>query len=161
MYNLNLVAMKKMFLIIGLVSGIAFYMPTKQVQAQCPNLDFSSKTMENWRCYAGSCSGGNYIITPVTQIPWRVSIMDAEQLLADNMLYDENCPKIPKVPEGHRFSCRIGNKSAGSEVDAIEYEMTVDSSSSLLLLSFAYVMENPGHNLSDQPQFTMKIKDSL
>ena len=151
--------MRKHHFFIGLVAGIALFVPAKMA-AQCPNLNFGSGTLDNWQCYAGSCAGGNYYSTPVAPIPGKHTIMDAAELISKGQFFDENCNKIPKVPDGYNYSCRIGDDSRNAETNGIEYEMTVDSNNSLLILSFAFVMENPGHSLPDQPHFTMKIMDS-
>jgi gliding motility-associated-like protein len=37
--------------------------------------------------------------------------------------------------------------------------MTIDSSNALLILHFAWVMQDPNHGQPDQPQFSMRIKD--
>ena len=154
--------MKKIVVFSSLVSGISFFMPAKILAqvSSCPNLDFSYGTAQHWQCYVGSSSGGNYHVQRSPAVPGRHTIMDFEALIAADELYDEQCQKIQKVPKGYRFSARIGNSDTGAEVDAMEYEMRVDSMNSLLILSFAWVMENGGHAPSEQPQFTMKIVDS-
>ena len=126
----------------------------------CPNLNFGYGTFDYWQCYAGSCVNGNYQIQPTLPQQGRIDIMNAITLQQNGQFYDENFPTIPKVPDGFFYSCRIGNDSAGAKVNAIEYEMTVDSNS-LLIVNFAWVMQNvAGHNPNEQPQFNVIIKDS-
>ena len=155
--------MRKVIFLTSLVSGISFFMPAKILAqwGQCPNLDFTYGTMLYWQCYTGSCAGGNYTVEPSAPIPERHTVMNLEALLATNQLYDEQCNKIEKVPKGYSFSCRVGNDVAGAKVDAIEYTLTVDSMSSMFILSFAWVMRKPGYAPNDPPQFTMKITDSV
>ena len=151
--------MKKENLLFRVIMGGLFVLPLLG-WAQCPNLNFSMGNLTNWQCYAGSCANGNYFVAPTAPIPGKHTIMNGITLLNSGQFYDENCNKIPKVPDGYLYSCRIGNSGTGAEVDGIEYEITVDSNNSLLILSYACVLENPGHFLSDQPRFTMGITDS-
>ncbi|MCL2131579.1 MAG: T9SS type A sorting domain-containing protein [Lentimicrobiaceae bacterium] len=151
--------MKKLSFI---VLGAAVFLSAASVKAQtCPNLNFSYGTLANWQCYSGSCAYGSNSINPTAAIPGRHTIMDADALQKTGQFYDEECPMLPKVPDGFNFSCKIGNSGTGSEVDAIEYEMVVDSNNSLLMLYFAFVLQKAGHGQNDQPQFSMTIKDSL
>ena len=146
--------MKKQYFLIGLMAGISF-LPVKMA-AQCPNLNFSMGSLANWQCYSGS--SGNEAV-PVAPISGKHTIMNAITLLNSGQFMDENCNKIPKVPDGYLYSCRIGNVGyAGT--NAIAYEMTVDSNNSLLVVSFAWVMNKAGHLPNDQPQITLKITDS-
>ena len=152
--------MKKVNLLVEMVMGTLLMFPVV-VWSQCPNLNFSYGNLSNWQCYHGSCAGQNYQVSPSARIPGRIDIMSKAQLEQSGKLYDEYCNKLKKVPESYSFSCRVGNDSTGSQVDGIEYEMLVDSNNSLLILSYAWVMENPGHSLADQPQYKMTLKDSL
>ena len=154
--------MKQVNLVVRMVMGGLLMLPLMgwSQATLCPNLDLSTGTLQHWQCYVGENGGGNYFVQKSPAVPGRHTIMNLEVLLATNQLYDEACNTIEKVPKGFSYSVRIGNAISGSEVDAIEYEMVVDSMSSLLILSFAWVMEDPSHNPSEQPQFTMKITDS-
>jgi hypothetical protein len=87
--------------------------------------------------------------------------MDASSLIISSIMQDENCIVIPKVPTGFSYSARVGNSAIGAEMEALEYTMRIDSMNSLLILHFAWAMEDPSHEPSAQPKFTMTIKDSL
>jgi len=138
--------MKKLFLLIGLALNVPFFTPTKLHSQSCPNLNFSMGNFTGWQGY-GDMDG--------------FAIMNAQQLIQNNDMYDEYCPVIPKVPNGFMYSAKIGNNSAGVKTSALEYTLRVDSSNSLLILHFAYVMQKSDHPLGQQPQFTMQIRDSL
>jgi gliding motility-associated-like protein len=127
---------------------------------QCPNLNFGMASFTNWDCYAGSCGSG-IVINPSPPMGGRHTIINMAQEMQAGTEYDEICTSIPKVPSGFAYSCRVGNSAIGAEMEAIEYTMTVDSLNSLLILYFAWVMEDPAHTPSAQPQFTMTVKDSL
>jgi len=156
--------MKRKSFLLGVVLGGLFFLPAKVwAQAEvCPNINFSYGTLTFWQCYQGSCAGTSYWVTPGHQIPGKIDIMNRTTLEANGQLYDEYCPVIPKVPDGYNFSCRIGNSNAGSEVDAVEYTLTVDSNSSLLMIGFAWVMEYPaGHSgFYGVPGMIAKLKDA-
>lgn len=57
-------------------------------------------------------------------------------------------------------SVRLGNWSNGAEAEMIEYDYYVDpQSSSILLLNYAVVLQNPGHAKQEQPRFTLRLMD--
>ena len=64
------------------------------------------------------------------------------------------------VCPGTRSSVRLGNWNAGSEAEALEYYLYIDTNLyAFLLLHYAVVLQNPDHGSSDQPHFTMEIRD--
>ena len=152
--------MKKSFLIVGLSVGISVCMPTKlwSQWGNCTNLNFNMGNFTYWQGYTGTWNTGPQ---PSAITGNRHEIMDAAYLQTLNQFYDGACPKIPKVPTGFNYSAKLGNTSTSAELEALEYVMTVDSSNSLLVLHFAWVMENPNHPPNQQPMFTMEIRDSL
>jgi gliding motility-associated-like protein len=153
--------MKWLYVIGMFLSGLFFLQTSIQAQqGNCPNLNFSYANFNYWQAYVGSCGSG-IKIDPSAATPGRHTIMDAAQLMMTGQMQDENCIVIPKVPTGFNYSARLGNSVTGAEMEALEYTMTVDSTNSLLILHFAWAMEDPSHEPADQPQFTMTIRDSL
>ena len=141
-------------LVIALLSNLSY------IQSQsCPNINFSQGNFTNWQCYLGSCSNGT-IINKSAHTPGRHSIMDAALLTLTNQMQDENCPAIPKVPVGFAYSARVGNSEIGAEMEAIEYTLTVDSSNSLLIVHFAWILEATEHAPEEQPKFSIIIRDT-
>ncbi|MDR1793255.1 MAG: gliding motility-associated C-terminal domain-containing protein [Bacteroidales bacterium] len=126
----------------------------------CPNIDFTYGNFTNWQCYAGNCAGGTNIEATTAPIPAQHSIINAAAELAAGTLPDEQCPGILKVMQGKNYSCKLGNSAVGAQTEGIEYTLTVDSNSSLLMLSFAWVLQKAGHDESAQPKFTMDVKDA-
>lgn len=62
------------------------------------------------------------------------------------------------VPEGEIASVRLGNELDGGEADRIEYKYTVDASTSaVLILKYAVVLEDPDHNEARQPKFELEV----
>ena len=145
--------MKKILISLALTFSAYF------AQSQCPNLNFSMGNFTNWQGYIGSCRD-SININPSAITPGRHTIMHGAQLLAANQLYDEHCLKIKKVPDNFAYSAKIGNAGTGAEMEALEYTMTVDSINSLLLIHYAWVMEDPSHNPEEQPRFSIQIRDS-
>ncbi|MDR0605903.1 MAG: gliding motility-associated C-terminal domain-containing protein [Bacteroidales bacterium] len=153
--------MKKLHLLVGLIMSVLVSMPiTMQAQLTCPNLNFSMATFTYWQPYLGSCGSG-ININPSSPTAGRHTIMDAQQLMMTGQMQDERCMSIPKVPTGFNYSAKLGNENIGAEMEALEYTMFIDSTNSLLILHFAWAMEDPSHDPAAQPKFTMTIKDSM
>lgn len=61
-------------------------------------------------------------------------------------------------PEGALASVRLGNWNIGSEAEQITYTHKVnDGHNAILKLQYAVVMEDPAHDPSAQPKFTLSI----
>ena len=67
--------------------------------------------------------------------------------------------RLPLIPNGELASVRLGNWNTGAEWESITYDYYVDSVYSILLLKYAVVLEDPGHGKSEQPRFTLSVKD--
>ena len=151
--------MKRSFLIIGLALSAAFFIQAKLYSQCCTNLNFSKGNFDSWQPYKGDW-GSIVKISPCSPTPGRHEIMSTELILT-NQFYDEMCPLIPKVPSGFNYAAKLGNSAVQAEMEALEYTMTVDSNCSLLVLHFAFVLQNSGHDATQQPRFTMTLKDNL
>ena len=153
--------MKKSLLSTGLLLCIlSFIMPAK-VQAQnCPNLNFGYGNFNGWQAYKGDWKTGTPNMSLCSPTADRHVIMDASALQKSGKMQDERCAVVPKVPNGFSYSAKLGNSSVGAEMEALEYTMTIDSTNALLILHFAWVMQDPNHPAIDQPQFSMQIRDS-
>lgn len=68
---------------------------------------------------------------------------------------------LKTIPIGSHASVRLGNSQSGNQAESVTYEYIVDSTASLLLLRYALVLQNPKHNKSEQPMFTLKILDEF
>ena len=64
------------------------------------------------------------------------------------------------LPEGESQVIRLGNQQVGAEAEALVYRFTVDIDNAVLLLKFAVVLEDPGHDIMGQPRFTVLVTDS-
>jgi hypothetical protein len=66
--------------------------------------------------------------------------------------------KLKTVPDGDIASVRLGNWGIGAEAEMIEYNYLVDTlTSAILLLNYAVVLQDPGHDSLAQPRFTLEI----
>ena len=68
--------------------------------------------------------------------------------------------KLRTIPEGSLASVRLGNWEGGSQAEGIVYDYEVDTSkASFLLIKYAIVLQDTGHELAESPYFAMRIKD--
>ena len=64
------------------------------------------------------------------------------------------------VPPGEEVSLRLGDANGGAMAETITYDYEVDSlDKDMLLLRYAVVLQNPNHDSSNQPHFSMEILD--
>lgn len=61
------------------------------------------------------------------------------------------------IADGALASVRLGNWQNGNGAEAIAYSYTVDSMSSLLLIKYAVVMQDPNHEVEHQPRFILEV----
>ncbi len=150
--------MNKLFFLLGLMLGSLFFTAGK-VLAQCSNLNFSMGNFNNWQCYTGTWTDSSVTINPSSPASGRHTIISTAQLPINYC--DERCLAIKKVPDGFTSSAKLGNDSVGSEIDAIEYTLIVDSSNALLLIHYAWIEQGSCGDVQKMPRFTMVIKDSI
>lgn len=79
----------------------------------------------------------------------------------DTNSYDERTNyQLRKVPSGYKASIRLGDDNIGAQAESIAYEYTVDSTEyDMLILKYAVVLQDPDHNITNQPRFTLEILD--
>lgn len=67
---------------------------------------------------------------------------------------------LKTIPEGEFGSVRLGNWLTGSEYESMTFHYTVEShSTAVLLIRYAMVLENPDHQGTEQPRFTLDVLD--
>ena len=64
------------------------------------------------------------------------------------------------VYPGEAYSCRLGNDNTGAEGEEIMYGISVNSNSYLFIYSYAVVLQDPNHSASEQPSFTIEIRNA-
>ena len=102
--------------------------------------------------------------TNATFIPGKVdkgflSIDSRHTIHYDTEERDPNTDgKLPTVPDGEVASVRLGNWNTGGEAERVEYKYTVDASSSaILILKYAVVLQDPDHSEFLQPRFELEV----
>ena len=76
-------------------------------------------------------------------------------------VYDpRTCNQLPLIPEGELASVRLGNWDVNAQGECVFYNYVADiENAAIMLLKYAVVMEDPGHNEVEQPRFTLEIFD--
>ena len=76
-------------------------------------------------------------------------------------MYDpRTCNQLSLIPDGELASVRLGNWDVNAQGESVSYTYAADvENSAILLLKYAIVMEDPGHNAVEQPRFTLEIFD--
>ena len=74
------------------------------------------------------------------------NIYSRHTVMLDTTYFDPRTGnQLRTIPSGHSYSVRLGNWNYGGENESITYEYIVDTSTSdILLLRYAAVLENPG-----------------
>ena len=66
--------------------------------------------------------------------------------------------QLRTVPDGAIASVRLGNWNAGREGECVEFNYPVDTNTSaILVLNYAVVLQDPGHDFEAQPKFTLEV----
>lgn len=69
--------------------------------------------------------------------------------------------QLPTIPPGEIASVRLGNWETGAKAEAIEFLYPVQKGASDIMdINYAIVMEDPNHDASEQPRFTLEILDA-
>ncbi|HBZ33520.1 MAG TPA: hypothetical protein DEO38_00295 [Bacteroidales bacterium] len=63
-------------------------------------------------------------------------------------------------PQGAIASVRLGNWETGSEAEAITYRIERDEDTRVIKMNYAVVLQDPSHDPSQQPHFTLEILDA-
>lgn len=86
---------------------------------------------------------------------------DRHVVIVDTNAYDWRTNyQLKKVPSGYKASIRLGNDNIGAQAESIAYEYTVDSTEyDMLILKYAVVLQDPDHDITNQPRFTLEILD--
>ncbi|MFT6850478.1 MAG: gliding motility-associated-like protein [Sphingobacteriales bacterium] len=118
-----------------------------------PNLDFEAGDMSNWIGHTGTCCEVN---TP------NNGIVDNRHTITS--VNNGNDPfamgAIPQVaPGGGRFSARLGNSNNGAQAEKLTHSFIVTKKTNVLLYKYAIVLEDAGHNASQQPRFEVNVFD--
>ncbi|MCL2041220.1 MAG: InlB B-repeat-containing protein, partial [Bacteroidales bacterium] len=64
------------------------------------------------------------------------------------------------LPAGETQVIKLGNEQIYAEAEALSYKFTVDVNNAMLLIKFAVVLEDPGHQHIIQPRFVLRVTDA-
>lgn len=121
-------------------------------QSSCPNSDFESGTLTGWQGQTGACC-------PIYTSP--SGIVDGRHTIMSGTGTDPNtCNVVHVVSPGGLYSARVGNDQVGAEAETLSYRVTVTPSSSLFIYKYAVVLQDPGHDPSEQPRFQVRVLNS-
>ncbi len=122
-------------------------------QSQCPNSDFETGTLSGWNSFTGGCCPIN------ANTPGEVS--GRHTIMSGTGTDPNTCNTVTYVAPGGLFSARLGNDNIGAEAEKLTYSLIVDASNSLFIYKYAVVLEDPGHDPSEQPRFQIRVLDAL
>lgn len=127
----------------------------------CTNLGFELGNFSNWVGYTWIYS----TIPDITSTPKVMGIVNGRQtIMTDTTATDPNTGgKLKKIPNGYRYSARLGNAVTGALDESLSYKMTVDSTNALLVWKFAVVLQDPlnNHLRYEEPRFKVTLLDQL
>ena len=140
------------------------------LHAQCPNLDFSCHNFTNWKCYISN-SGYSNGKTCYDSLKWTLcqQAVDGRHTIMSD-IYDVDWATcngdtarnelLPLVPDGFRYSARIGNNGTGSNAESIRYPLRVDSSNYWVAVHYAAVLEFSNHVDDREARFGVRFQDT-
>ena len=140
------------------------------LRAQCPNLDFSNGDFTNWKCYISN-SGYSNGKTCYDSLKWTLcqQAVDGRHTIMSD-IYDVDWATcngdtarnehLPLVPDGFRYSARIGNNGTGSNAESIRYPLRVDSSNYWVAVHYAAVLEFSNHVDDREARFGVRFQDT-
>ncbi|MEY3049474.1 MAG: hypothetical protein RL365_1512 [Bacteroidota bacterium] len=131
------------------VSFLTFAQP-----AACFNADFEDNSFTNWTGFYGSCCGIN---TPNQGFTNQHQIMVGPG--TDPMV--AACANLSIVPPGGNYSAMVGDfTGAGAQASRLQYQFTITPQSNMIIVSYAVVLQDPGHSVSQQPRFEAQLYDA-
>ena len=131
----------------------SFFPLLGQNPSNCPNSNFSLGDFTYWEGYYGNFQ--NPSLNKGFALTRHTIIQDPADL-------DPNtCNGLNPVPPGEKFSARLGNdKKSGPIAQQLRYTVDVTEETNLFIYKYAVVLEDPGHDSADQPNFTVEVADS-
>lgn len=68
--------------------------------------------------------------------------------------------QLRMVPPREEVSFRLGDENVGAQGETVSFDYLVDTlDKDMLLIKYAVVLQNPNHNSTNQPHFTLEILD--
>lgn len=124
-------------------------------QVSEPNIDFELGNTSYWRFDTGACC-------PIALSGLVHPAMVNRHALTNGGATDPYGGFPIVSPDGGSYSLKLGNDNVGAKAESAEYTVHVPTGSASYSVVFRYavVFENPGHDMDEQPRFTVSAKDS-
>jgi gliding motility-associated-like protein len=133
---------------------ISFSFLSLAQQAACFNADFEDNSFTNWNGFYGSCCGIN---TPNQGFTNQHQIMVGPG--TDPMV--AACGNLSIVPPGGNYSAMVGDfTGTGAQASRLQYNFSITPQSNMIIVSYAVVLQDPGHSVSQQPRFEAQLYDA-
>lgn len=138
-----------------------------QIVTECPqNIGFESGSLASWQCYTGEISGTGRNF-PNVQRPATVSVYASAPLNGIHTLIKRGTGSdlygnfSLDAPNGSDYVIQLGNNQYNRGAERISYLINVPSNTDeySVVFSYAVVLENPDHELDEQPKFTARVID--
>ena len=121
-------------------------------QSSCPNSDFETGTLDGWQGQVGGCC-------PIYTSP--SGIVNGRHTIMTGTGTDPNtCNMVNVVSPGGLYSARVGNDQVGAQAETLSYSISVTPQSTLFIYKYAVVLQDPGHDPSEQPRFQVRVLNS-
>lgn len=72
----------------------------------------------------------------------------------------QGCTNLSIVPPGANFSAMVGDgMGTGAQASRLQYNFTITPQSNMIVVSYAVVLQDPGHSVMQQPRFEAQLYD--
>jgi len=135
---------------------------TPIVGQECLNAGFESGLADGYHTFIGSIDTfGNVVVNQLEFDPNRFTVMhiqDGIDSIAAKYCTINKSLKV--VPDGGgQYALRLGNALAGAQAEKIRLTFRVTPDLTFFLLNYAVVLNDPAHEIFEQPRFEMNILD--
>ncbi len=118
-------------------------------QVSCNNLDFEKGNFNSWEGETGICCPEEIKNPGINE--------GRHTIMTGNAMDPNTCGNVPVVAPGGLFSARLGNDKSGKETETLSYTLDITEANSLFIYKYAVVLQDPGHDPSDQPYFNVAV----
>lgn len=152
--------MKQLFLVLILM--FLYSLSVQSQEGNCGNAGFENGMPEGYETYIGSIDDdGTVIIATPGPDEDQHRIMNISEGI--DPIAENNCTindSLTVVPQGAgQYAMRLGNSDTGAEAERVLLKFTVTPDKTFFLLSYAVVLQDPGHEPFEQPRFELRILD--
>jgi len=130
----------------------------------CFNANFEDNSFNGWQGEIGQCCGINTFNTG--QIVGGNSMTNQFSIVTGPGNDPVACANpstgqlLPLVYPGTNFSARVGDGTGtGAQAARLKYTFTISPQSNLIIVNYAVVLQDPGHNVMQQPRFEAQLYD--